>query len=53
MLAYLGLLPCFVLIIHLNKVMQTKNPADFDPELKKVALSTFALTVFTSVFLNI
>jgi len=53
LLAYIGLLPCIFLIIHLNKVMQTKNPADFDPELKKVALSTFALAVFTSVFLNI
>ena len=52
-LAYIGLLPCIFLILHLNKVMQTKNPADFDPELKKVALSTFALAVFTSIFLNI
>ncbi len=52
-LAYFGLLPCVILILHLNKVMQTKNPADFDPELKKVALSTFALAVFTSIFLNI
>lgn len=52
-LAYIGLLPCIVLILHLNKVMKTKNPADFDPELKKVALSTFALAVFVSIFLNI
>ena len=52
-LAYIGLLPCIVLFLHLNKVMKTKNPADFDPELKKVALSTFALAVFVSIFLNI
>jgi hypothetical protein len=33
--------------------MITTNPADFDPELKKVALSTFAIAVLTSIFMNI
>lgn len=51
-LAWVGLTPCIVLIVHLRKVMQTKYPKDFDPELKKVALTTFAIAVLTSVFLN-
>jgi 1,4-dihydroxy-2-naphthoate octaprenyltransferase len=48
-MAFLGLLPGVVLIIHVRKVMQTKNPKDFDPELKKVALSTFALALLTAI----
>jgi 1,4-dihydroxy-2-naphthoate octaprenyltransferase len=51
--AFLGLLPGVVLIIHVRKVMQTKNPKDFDPELKKVALSTFALALLTAIGLVI
>ena len=53
MLSFIGLLPCLFFIVHLNKVMKIQNPVDFDPELKKVALSTFALAVFVSIFLNI
>jgi len=45
----LALLPCIVLLLHLKKVMSTKNPEEFDPELKKVALATFALSLFTSI----
>ncbi len=52
-LAFIGLTPGIILIIHLRKVMKTKNPKDFDPELKKVALSTFAIAVLTSIFLNL
>lgn len=52
-LAWIGLLPAIVLIVHLRKVMQTKYPKDFDPELKKVALATFSIAVLTSIFLNI
>jgi 1,4-dihydroxy-2-naphthoate octaprenyltransferase len=52
-MAFLGLLPGVVLIIHVRKVMQTKNPKDFDPELKKVALSTFALALLTAIGLVI
>jgi 1,4-dihydroxy-2-naphthoate octaprenyltransferase len=48
-LAFIGLLPGVVLVLHVRKVMQTKNPRDFDPELKKVALSTFALALLTSI----
>ncbi|SHJ63811.1 1,4-dihydroxy-2-naphthoate octaprenyltransferase [Flavobacterium haoranii] len=34
-----------VLALHLKKVKNSKKYPDFDPELKKVALSTFALTI--------
>jgi len=52
-ISFIGLLPSVVLIVHLKKVMNTKNPVDFDPELKKVALTTFALAVFISIFINL
>ena len=43
------------IIMHINKVNKAKSYEDFDPELKKVALSTFALSVLfwlTLVFLK-
>lgn len=43
---FVAMLPGIFLIYHLRTVMQTTDPKDFDPELKKVALSTFALSVF-------
>lgn len=45
---YLALLPCLILIIHLVEVWKQSDPKGFDPELKKVALSTFlfALILF-------
>ena len=42
---YLSGVPFVVLLIHVRKVMQTKDPKAFDPELKKVALSTFAIAL--------
>lgn len=42
-IVYLSLLPTITLLIHTQKVMKTKFAKDFDPELKKVALSTFAI----------
>jgi 1,4-dihydroxy-2-naphthoate octaprenyltransferase len=51
--AFIGLAPCIVLLLHVRKVMATKNPADFDPELKKVALSTFAFAVLTALLLQL
>jgi 1,4-dihydroxy-2-naphthoate octaprenyltransferase len=48
-MAFLGLLPGIVLMLHVRKVMQTKTPKEFDPELKKVALSTFALALLTAI----
>jgi 1,4-dihydroxy-2-naphthoate octaprenyltransferase len=47
--------PCILLFIHLRKVMMTKEPKDFDPELKKVALTTFLLSIvlfITLIFLK-
>lgn len=43
---FLGMLPAIILLLHLRKVMQTTDAKNFDPELKVVALSTFALSVF-------
>lgn len=42
---YLSLLPFLGLGMHLRKVMRTTDPKEFDPELKVVALSTFAISV--------
>lgn len=39
------LLAFIPLAIHLKKITQYKNPKVLDPELKKVALSTFALSI--------
>lgn len=47
--ALIGLLPGIVLIIHVRKVMRTTDPRNFDPELKKVALSTFGIAVLSAV----
>ena len=48
-LAFLGLLPFLMLFLHVRKVMSTRDPKDFDPELKKVALMTFAIALLTSI----
>jgi 1,4-dihydroxy-2-naphthoate octaprenyltransferase len=40
---FFSLLPFIFLFLHLRKVMHTKDEKEYDPELKKVALSTFAL----------
>jgi len=43
------------IIMNMNKVNKSEKYEDFDPELKKVALSTFALSILfwlTLVFLN-
>ncbi len=41
----ISLLAFIPLFIHLNKVSKTKDPAALDPELKKVAISTFLYAV--------
>lgn len=43
---YLGMLPAIILLLHVRKVMQTTEAKKFDPELKVVALTTFALSIF-------
>lgn len=42
----LVLLPLLLLLIHLRKVAFVKEPQALDPELKKVALTTFFYTIF-------
>lgn len=52
---YTIILVFFMLAIHLKTVKKAKKYEDFDPELKKVALSTFALSLLfwlTLIFLN-
>jgi 1,4-dihydroxy-2-naphthoate octaprenyltransferase len=46
---YLFLIVYLPLIKHLKTVYNNTNPADLDPELKKVALSTFALAMLISL----
>ncbi len=46
---FLSMIPGALLLLHLRKVMQTTNAKDFDPELKKVALTTFATSVFVTI----
>jgi 1,4-dihydroxy-2-naphthoate octaprenyltransferase len=48
-IVFIGLIPGVLLLFHTRKVMQTKDPKDFDPELKVVALSTFGIAVLTSI----
>lgn len=44
-LGLIGLLPFILLFKHLGKVHQTTVPKELDPELKKVALSTFFISI--------
>ena len=46
---YLYVIAFFPLLKHLKTVYTNKNPKELDPELKKVALSTFALSVLLSL----
>jgi len=46
---FLCMSPAILLLFHLRKVMRTTQPKDFDPELKKVALTTFAISLFIFV----
>ncbi|MGI9553126.1 MAG: 1,4-dihydroxy-2-naphthoate octaprenyltransferase [Aurantibacter sp.] len=50
--AYIPLLAFVFIFVHLRKVYNTKDPILFDPELKKLALSTFflALLIFISCY---
>ncbi|MCH2225551.1 MAG: 1,4-dihydroxy-2-naphthoate octaprenyltransferase [Crocinitomicaceae bacterium] len=52
---FIALIPCTLLIVHLRKVMMIKEPKNFDPELKKVALTTFLISIvlfITLIFLK-
>jgi 1,4-dihydroxy-2-naphthoate octaprenyltransferase len=41
----LMLLPFIILAFHVKKVMATRYEKEYDPELKKVALSTFLVSI--------
>lgn len=44
-LGFIALAPFAILFLHLKTVWSIKNPKNLDPELKKVALSTFAISI--------
>ena len=47
---YIFLLPVGLLSAHLKKVVATQEEKDFDPELKKVALTTFGISILYAIF---
>lgn len=49
LLRFLFLIPYCILTLHLNKVKNTNDEKDFDPELKKVALTTFLIAMLYAV----
>lgn len=46
---YIFLIPFCILTLHLQKVNNTQEEKDFDPELKKVALTTFLISIMYAV----
>jgi 1,4-dihydroxy-2-naphthoate octaprenyltransferase len=46
---YLFLIPFCILTLHLQKVNNIQEEKDFDPELKKVALTTFLIAIMYAV----
>ena len=44
-------LPFLILVVHAKKVYSCTNPQLLDSELKKVALSTFAIALLLLIFL--
>jgi 1,4-dihydroxy-2-naphthoate polyprenyltransferase len=42
---FIAVLPAISLLAHLMKIAKARTTTEFDPELKKVALSTFAIAV--------
>lgn len=49
---YLFLIAYIPLLLHIKTVVKNTVPRDLDPELKKVALSTFLLSVLLSIVLQ-
>lgn len=47
---YLCTIPAIFLILHLRKTAKTKEPQEFDPELKKVAITTFFISILFFAF---
>ena len=52
-LIWFNLLILIPFILHIIKVTQIKEYKDFDPELKKVALTTFAFAILNSILLSL
>jgi 1,4-dihydroxy-2-naphthoate polyprenyltransferase len=52
-LLFLSLIPTISLIFHLKRVLNTSNPKNLDPELKKVTLSTFFASVLFALLSNL
>lgn len=50
---YIYVLAFIPLLLHLKRVVQNKDPRELDPELKIVALSTFAISIFFGIGLII
>lgn len=46
---FLSLIPAALLLLHVYRVMKITHPKDFDPELKKVAFSTFAISLLFTI----
>lgn len=48
------MLPIIIIhLIHLRKVIRVKDPAELDPELKKIALTTFLFSILFWIFIAI
>lgn len=52
-LIWLNLICLIPVFIHLRKVTKIETPKDFDPELKKIALSTFFFALLNSILLQL
>jgi 1,4-dihydroxy-2-naphthoate polyprenyltransferase len=52
-LFYLSFAPFFIIILHIKKVMNIFDPTSFEPELKKIALTTFFITIIFALLVNL
>ncbi len=52
-LAPLSIIALIPLLFHLKRVLETDNEEDLDPELKKVALNTFAISLIFGILINV
>jgi len=52
-LAPLSIIALIPLLFHLKRVLETDKEEDLDPELKKVALNTFAISLIFGILVNI
>ena len=51
--APLSIIALIPLLFHLKRVLETDNEEDLDPELKKVALNTFAISLIFGILINV